>query len=310
MVIDASAQYNKYSAAFPVDVRAYIIDSGSSVTTADLKWRSDRRRSVPLALGLSALVPGAGQAYNNQWVKAGALLATEVALVSGYVIWNRKGLDGEDAFRATAHADWDPAQYASWLNDYSDFLVQEHGVTVGASKVAIPEGIDFTMPDSWDVMTEVAVRNFFNQIRALEGDMIHPETGASFSHRLPYFGEQQYYELIGKYYQFAPGWGDYAAWLNSEGFTVAIDPETSGPNGEKVNVTDSFFDYAEDHAQSQTFLRRASRMTSIIFINHILAAADAAVFSKLHNDRISTNLSVGRSIGGELEARAHLKIRF
>jgi hypothetical protein len=29
------------------------------------------------------------------------------------------------------------------------------------------------------------------------------------SHRLPPHGDQQYYEMIGKYHQYSPGWNDF-----------------------------------------------------------------------------------------------------
>lgn len=300
-----SANTDSQSAA---SFRQLVLAPGAN--TLEDSYVNEGKRSIPLALGLSAVVPGAGQAYNRQWVKAGILVAAEVAMLTGYFVWHGRGQDGEDAFRATAHADWSPAQYATWLNDYSDFLEQNHGVNVTAPKVDVPQGIDFARPEAWDSATESAVRAFFNEIRALEGQMIHPETGASFSHRLPYFGEQQYYELIGKYFQFAPGWFDYAAWIDGQGFTDAIDPERSNTNGEKVHVTDSFFEYADNHAHSQTLLRRASRITGVLFVNHILAAADAAVFSKLHNDRISTSMSLRVVEDGQLQPQAHIAIRF
>ncbi|NND71719.1 MAG: hypothetical protein HKN43_09070 [Rhodothermales bacterium] len=267
-------------------------------------------RSVPLALGLSIVVPGAGQAYNRQWIKGALMLATDVALISGYSVWRTRGRNGEDAFRAVAHADWKPDQYAMWLNDYADFLVADHGAVVTAPDAVIPSGVDFSNPENWNVETTVVVTEFFEQIRAIESQMFHPETGASFSHRLPFFGEQQYYELIGKYFQFAPGWSDYASWKDSNGFTISIDPERSDGNGEKINVTDSFYDYASDHAHSQTLLRRASRVSAFLFVNHVLAAADAAVFSKLHNDRIAARLTVVPVEDGKISAAATLRIRF
>ncbi len=33
--------------------------------------------------------------------------------------------------------------------------------------------------------------------------------GSGFTHKLPPHGDQQYFELIGKYYQYNPGWNDF-----------------------------------------------------------------------------------------------------
>jgi hypothetical protein len=140
--------------------------------------------------------------------------------------------------------------------------------------------------------------------------MFHPETGASFSHVLPYFGEQQYYELIGKYFQFAPGWEDYPEWEIDGMYTVAIDPQRSDGEGGKVNVSPNFYSYARDHARSQDLLRRASRVTSLIIVNHIISAIDAAVFSRLHNDRLSARMEMVNDEAGRHAPRAVLTLQF
>ena len=76
------------------------------------------RRSVPLALALSAAVPGAGQAYNRSWVRAAVYAGLEVALWTGYASWRGQGIDGRDAYQAEAHARWSPHRYGSWLGAY------------------------------------------------------------------------------------------------------------------------------------------------------------------------------------------------
>jgi hypothetical protein len=250
-------------------------------------------RSVPLALGLSAVVPGAGQAYNRDWIKSAVAFAIEGALLAGYLSWRSRGLDGEEAYQEYAHAFWSPAHYASWLNDYVVFLNEEHNGSIGAAPIIVPEGIDFTRPGDWTSQQSALVRQLFSTIQSVESELFHPETGASFSHKLPFFGEQQYYELIGKYFQFAPGWEDYPAWKDGGEFTGAIDPEQTGPGGTKVNIGGRFLDYASDHADANTLLRNASRVTSFIVLNHVVAAIDAAISARLHNLRLNTNLRMG-----------------
>ena len=280
-------------------------------------------RSTPLAFGLSALVPGLGQAYNRQWVKAAVALGIEVALVVGYSTWRSRGIDGRDAYQAYAHTYWSPVRYADWLNEYTTWLEAEHNASIDASAVLITEmvrGIDFSSPDTWGADEKVAVRRLIDQIQDVEENVFHPETGAAFSHKLPFFGEQQYYELIGKYFQFAPGWSDYqffideeghATWMDEDGnFIRAIDPETTGPNGTKPHVSARFYDYAEDHGTANDYLRRASRVSVFFVANHFLAAVDAAVFSKLHNDRLEARLTVSHSAFGKPEPGALLRFTF
>ena len=289
-------------ANFPVGLSDELSDSLRSFSASEVRAALvyedvgsaavDDRRSIPLALGMSALVPGLGQAYNDQWIKGAAFFALEVSMVAGYLIWRSRGLDQEQAYIDYAHEHWSADRYASWLNDYVAYLEAEHGAHIGAGPISIPDHIDFASPDSWTAQQRSDVRQFFDRIRAVEGQVFHPETGASFSHKLPYFGEQQYYELIGKYFQFAPGWVDYPAWRIDGSFTTAIDPERTGPNGERLNIQGRFLEYARDHADANSLLRRASRVSAVILLNHVVAAFDAAIAAKLNNDRLSTDLSL------------------
>lgn len=294
-------------------LRATLLYDGLDAETATAIEAASGRRSVPVAFGLSAVVPGLGQAYNRQWVKAAVGLAAEAALIIGYTTWRGRGLDGRDAYQAYAHQFWSPMRYANWLNDYKQWLEAEFNTPIGAPDIQLPPelaAIDFTNPDGWSSAQWALVRDLINQIRDVETSVYHPETGASFSHRLPGFGEQQYYELVGKYFQFAPGWVDYPAYVGGDGsYLDTIDPEKTGPDGSKPNVSDRFFDYARDHGQANDYLRRASRMSVLFIANHFIAAVDAAVFAKLHNDRVQTRLEMSFGAYGEPQPGARLTVR-
>ncbi len=287
------------------EIRARLLGSseirfpGESRSPVSFPPREDVRRSVPLAFGLSALIPGAGQAYNQQWKKALVAVGVEAVVLTIWSVTRSRGRSAEDDFRALAHRNWNPGRYATWLNDYVTFLERDFGLTVIGPAVSVPSGIDFSQPGSWSAQELAVVRGMFDQIRAIERQVFHPETGATFTHQLPGFGEQQYYELIGKYFQFAPGWADYPAWIDSEGvFTIAIDPEFTGEDGSKPNVSPMFFSYARDHAGAQDLLRVASRLSTLFVVNHLIAGIDAAVTAKLGNDRIDTRLGLAYGVGG------------
>jgi hypothetical protein len=231
------------------------------------------------------------------------------------VVTRRRGLDAEDDFRAFAHEDWSPARYAQWINDYRIYLQEELGRTITAPPVEIVQSVDFMNPGQWTRADRVAVDDMFDEIRAIERQAVHPETGAAFSHQLPDFGDQQYYELIGKYFQFAPGWFDYPDWVTGEGmFTQAIDPETSGPGGTKPNVSATFYEYARDHADAQDVLRTASRLSVLFIVNHLVAGIDAAVTARIRRNRagasVSPTLGMDVSPDGRPAPRAGISVRF
>lgn len=297
-------------------LRAQLVYAPHTNEQVFLRRNDEKMRSVPLALGLSAVVPGLGQAYNKQWVKAIVGLGLEAAIITSSIVWDNKGRDLEDAFQQYAHAFWDPGRYATWLNDYSEFLQENFATPIDAAPIEIPTGIDFQQPGTWSEADWRTMNQFFGQIRAIEGDVIHPETGAAFSHKLPDFSEQQYYELIGKYFQFAPGWSDYGGgsetpWLNEDGtYSAYIDPELTGANGSKPNVSDRFLKYADDHAEANDYLRRASRVSALLLANHFLAAIDAAISAKLHNDRLTTRLQLTHNLDGTPLTMASIRFRF
>ena len=264
-----------------------------------------KKRSVGAAFGMSAVVPGLGQAYNKQWGKAIGAFVLEAAIITSSIIWRNDGNGLERDYQLYAHSFWDPAKYANWLNDYSAFI----NITV--DPISVPSAIDFQSPESWSDQEWATVLAFFDQIQDVERQMYHVETGAAFSHTLPDFSEQQYYELIGKYYQFAPGWNDYPAWVDANGnLTAAIDPSMTGADGEsRPNVSDRFFQYADDHAHANDVLRRASRVSGLLILTHMVSAIDAAISAKMHNDRISPGLEIGSNALGEVRPVATLTVK-
>ena len=105
-------------------IRASLLHSSTGASESYLVRRSRfGNRSIPLAFGMSAILPGAGQAYNGHWTKAVIGVALEATAIAIWATSRSNGLDAEDDFRAFADQDWAPDKYASWINDYSDFLV-------------------------------------------------------------------------------------------------------------------------------------------------------------------------------------------
>lgn len=315
--VSAQPVFAPPSAGVPsrVDLRYRLLHAGG-LEAGGSAMNSEPVHHPAAVFAMSAVLPGAGQAWNRQWLKAAVAVALETVLVTGYVVTRSRGLDAEDEFRAFAHEDWSPAQYARWINDYRVYLQEEVGTNITAPPVDIVETVDFSNPGAWTRADREAVDEMVDQINAIERQSVHPETGAAFSHQLPEFGDQQYYELIGKYFQFAPGWFDYPDWITGDGmFTPAIDPELSGPGGTKRNVSDTFYAYARDHADAQDMLRTASRLSVLFIVNHLVAGIDAAVTARIRRNRasaasISPTFEMAMSPGGRPAPKAGLSLRF
>jgi hypothetical protein len=247
-------------------------------------------RSIPQAFAMSALIPGLGQVYNKSLWKAGIALVAEAALVTAYVAWKGKGNDGVDDYEAYAHEKWNPARYAQWLNAYSGYT---------GSDIPLPDLTEeeFMHPEDWTATEKAQVDQLIDDIRDAERQSVYLSTGAGFSHVLPFFGEQQYYELIGKYFQYAPGWEDYE-------FDPDAQPEDVMPQDAQ------FYYYAGIHADANDYLRKSSWAGAFVIINHFAAAVEAAVSAKMHNMSLRPRTAMTAGAFGEPVATAGLTLDF
>ena len=86
---------------------------------------------------------------------------------------------------------------------------------------------------------------------------------------------QQYYEMIGKYAEFVVGW---------EGTRndVAYE-ELLQYRRDEVQIAD---DYMKMRAKSNDLYQQARTGTTIVMLNHLLSAIDAAWSAKIHNNRL------------------------
>jgi hypothetical protein len=130
---------------------------------------------LPLkAVAMSAIIPGAGQAYNKSWIKAAAFLAAEAGGWFANRHYDSRGDALTDEFEAFADAHWSEDRY--W-----DFIY--------AQCLRDPDHEQYNCS-----------RDNIASLRAWERD--------HFSHHLPETKNQTYYENIGKYDQFNSGWDD------------------------------------------------------------------------------------------------------
>jgi hypothetical protein len=118
------------------------------------------------------------------------------------------------------------------------------------------------------------------------------ETG---SHNLPPHGEQQYYELIGKYHQYASGWNDY----------------TGGENNSQISP--NFTYYAGERGEANDYYNTSSTAIMGIYINHLLSAAEAVWGATRFNKNLAVNFRVepyNTATGTELVPTLKFKFSF
>lgn len=224
----------------------------------------------PFLNGLYSLVlPGAGQYSSERYTKAAIFLGAELAFIAYALISEKNGDDKTAEFQKYAEAHWSPERYARWINAYG---VADYGpaATIDINKVR---------------------QNDFSEINAWESAPGPSKTG--FSHQLPRFGDQQYYELIGKYYQFKFGWDTYPLDVNGV-------PQSDGRDYfNNFSADKQIKNYAAERGKANDYYYAASFALSALVINHALSAIDGYLSTKSYNWEVSASLMITPAEGME-----------
>lgn len=276
--------------AQPVKSTVFSENNRKPLTMADFKYESSSAlqqsgsmlnpvRSKPgLALLSSAIVPGTGQAANNKWLRAGAYLAAEAIFFTVHLTRLNDAKQQERQYEQFANNNWSVVTYAKWLvnyyeqNNLSNSAIDELRNQVMGLSASYNTDIDWNVVD-------------IELLRMVERNtpFIYPDrSGNNFSHVMPDYGSQQYYELISKYYQYGPGWRDFGS--NQNGGSL--------DNPYKLNWdgTDMPFNFFRGSSLAERFndnYRLAGNMLSLIVLNHIVSAFDAFLTVKIKNNRIN-----------------------
>ncbi len=214
-----------------------IFNNYVETNTPQFSYSTENKKSPILAGVLSLFVPGAGEIYTEEYLKAGIFLAIEAAVITTAVVYDGKGDDKTIEFQNYADDylnddpeighNWDVLKYAQWLIDY------EQG-------------------DPNMILSNDPNRPPWEQV---DWDLLNASEKGS--HKLPPHGEQQYYELIGKYHQYSSGWNDF----------------TGG--GNKDQISPNFTFYSGMRGEANDFYSVASTAVIGIYVNHFLSALDA-----------------------------------
>ena len=180
-------------------------------------------------------------------------LGAEAALWGMWAVWKGKGNGLEEEFRAVADEHWDPEDYIAWRT----------------SPISNNSSITHALPCSSEVRdVYIPARREWKDQQQTSG-----LGSAAFGGCAP-SQIQQYYELLGKYDQFVAGWDD----LKRVGRDGSIG-NAAAPT--EVDSVENFHSerrlrYEDDRDESNRFLKRASKISGIILINHVISAIDAA----------------------------------
>ena len=210
----------------------------------------------------SLILPGSGEFYAQDYLKAGIFFVVEAAAVTTAVIYTHKGDTQTGFFQQYANEHWSAIRYAEWTlnhlyngnvpaywnsnevkaSDYKDVLVYDNsGNAIGVN---------------WGRL---------NQLELAIGD--------GYSHQLVTPGQQQYYELIGKYPQYSHGW------------------DTSNQNDTDFHtLTPQFLWYAHQRGLANEYYTDGNTALIFVYVNHFLSTLDAIWSIDQYNNTLAMKL--------------------
>jgi len=245
----------------------YLVDNNSAKTpylNLNLFENSPGKKSRWLGGLFSLVLPGTGELYAQDYLKAGIFLIVEAAAITTAVVYTHKGDTQTDFFQQYANEHWSAIRYAQWTlnhlyngdvpaswnsnqikaSDYNDVLIYD--------KNGNPTGVNW---------------NRLNDLEIAIGD--------GYSHQLPTPRQQQYYELIGKYPQFSHGW------------------DTSNQNDSDFHVlTPQFLWYAHQRGLANEYYTTGNTAIIFIYVNHFLSVLDAIWSIDKYNNSIAMKLRI------------------
>lgn len=208
------------------------------------------RKSQWLAGGLSLVLPGAGEFYSESYLKSAVFLAAEAVLWVMAYKYDKKADRQTDFFQNYANAHWNVVKYVNFATGLAP------GGAANYPGIIIPgtEGDPPWMRVNWA------------ELNRMESDIAATAAGQYFSHMLPAYNSQQYYELIGKYPQFNEGWDD-----------------TSPPFVYGNQLSSELLYYAGERGKANTDYTTASSYVTIVLLNHVVSAVDAVLTAGSYN---------------------------
>lgn len=223
------------------------------------------RKSPLLAGMMSMIIPGTGEIYAGSYWLAGMFAALEGA--GWYFNLHERKLGDEKtvAFEQYADRHWSVVKYAEWLNENAK------NYPGGEDAVHIDIHPDTDLPH-WE-------RVDWEQLHQTE--MAIPQ----FSHKLEPHGEQQYYELIGKYNQYSYGWDDKHA-------------------GDYWDASPRFLHYSQMRGTANDHFNTANTIVNLLILNHVASALNAAWAAARFNE--SVDLRTGAQLRRLPDGRADL----
>ena len=234
-------------------------------------------RSPKLAILLSLLVPGTGQAYAHHKLKAGIFGAVEVAFITAGAIVGYQGTKHVNAARSFAD------------DHYSlDSMSAYHQLLTGLetdSGINFDTAVFYGEYNQFESDASGKKQSYYDNIKQVDGpyiqgwDDVIPRPGTDFS---------EVYATDSGTYVFSdnPDSIYLAYFINNEGDTVDA----------QFGFSDNQHIYRKKLSKANSFFNWSRGLFSMLLINHIVSAVDAGITAKAYNDKLLGKSSFWQNI--------------
>lgn len=286
------------NSASPVIVEEQAADSYQMVTpilmrqSSTLNYQDEyaiRNGSKFQSFFSSLIVPGSGQVKNRTWWKAGLFFAIEATSVYLFVDNRNNARVGERQYEKYANRNWSVVQYSNWLVEYHEANGLENPHIDELKRMIGNTEASFNVQSEWNEIDINVLRDVERNTPYITSDN---NSTNNFSHTMPEYGSQQYYELISKYYQYQAGWRDYDEFHDNIGHTGSFYDERYIIDRGGSYASPFFYDGAMMADEFNSDYRKSNTFLSILIANHVLSAFDAYFTLKLKQNRLQATSSI------------------
>ncbi len=236
-------------------------------------------RSIQTKPGLafisSAIIPGSGQAANGNWVRSGLYLALEGTAIFLIAQNRSKAKTRQRNYENFVDSNWSVVQYAQWIVDFHEVNGIENEFLDDLKNQVNGVQAAFNTSIDWNRVDLSLLNNVERNTPFIFSDMARN----NFSHVLPGFGSQQYYELVSKFYQFGPGWRDFNTPVTDNIATASA-------------MSPLFFEGRDRAEQFNDNFRRADNIFALLIVNHVVSAFDAYFTVRLRQHRLQATAGI------------------
>lgn len=229
---------------------------------------ASKYRSPKIAMLMSFLIPGTGQAYAKCGWRAGVYGAAEVAIIAMGSVFGVKGKNAKK----------DAKNFANIHYDYERFNVYYEKLSrhFGTDTAVLGEIFNANSVDTFKVLYEKRTEDYYSALKEIDNPFIH-------------------------------GWDDVAPTFDddfkidtSSGYTQDSLPYFVYPD---TNSSKSQFGFSKNQekyrdlmSESNRNYRVAKSVFTILIVNHIVSAIDAGFTAKAYNDKLLGKQSFWQNI--------------